>query len=270
MTSSIENASPSRRALLAGAIGGLGAFAASVIGRADPTRAGIDGDVVLGGDNTATTTTKITNNATSNAVFAAFSTTGLALWGSSGSNKGVYGFSSSSIGVHGYSNSYFGVLGTSGSALGVGGNSTSGIGVAGTSSSNIGVQGYSTASNKPATLGWSALEGTGVQGASGGSLPAAKAKTGVYGYAAHDNFSRGVTGESPAGIGVYGISSSGYGGYFAGKVYTTKWYELSEISAPAAPLSNRARLFVRDNGLGKTQLCVRFHSGAVKVLATQP
>jgi hypothetical protein len=78
-----------------------------------------------------------------------------------------------------------------------------------------------------------------------------------------------VIGESPAGIGVYGISSSGYGVYSAGKVYTTNWYELTEISTPAAPFANRARLFVRDNGSGLTQLCVRFNTGTIKVLATQ-
>jgi hypothetical protein len=77
-----------------------------------------------------------------------------------------------------------------------------------------------------------------------------------------------VIGESPAGIGLYGISS-GYGGYFAGKVYTTKWYELTEITTPTAPSANRARLFLKDNGLGKTQLCVRFNTGAVQVIKSQ-
>jgi len=36
------------------------------------------------------------------------------------------------------------------------------------------------------------------------------------------------------------------------------------------PNSAKARLFVRDNGAGKTQLCVQFNTGAVQVLATQP
>jgi hypothetical protein len=52
-------------------------------------------------------------------------------------------------------------------------------------------------------------------------------------------------------------------------VYTTKWYELGEVATPAAPGANKARLFVRDNGAGKTQLCVRFATGTVKVLATE-
>jgi hypothetical protein len=45
---------------------------------------------------------------------------------------------------------------------------------------------------------------------------------------------------------------------------------LDEISDPAAPAANRARIYVRDNGSGKTQLVVRFSSGAVQVLATEP
>ena len=45
---------------------------------------------------------------------------------------------------------------------------------------------------------------------------------------------------------------------------------LDEISDPSAPAANRARLYVRDNGSGKTQLVVRFSSGAVQVLATEP
>jgi hypothetical protein len=39
---------------------------------------------------------------------------------------------------------------------------------------------------------------------------------------------------------------------------------------PGAPTAGRARLFMRDNGSGKTQFCVRFATGAVHVLATEP
>lgn len=47
--------------------------------------------------------------------------------------------------------------------------------------------------------------------------------------------------------------------------------ELGEVAAePGAPAANTARLFVRDNGAGKTQLCVRFATGAIQVIATEP
>ena len=61
---------------------------------------------------------------------------------------------------------------------------------------------------------------------------------------------------------------SGFAAYFHGKVFTDAFHELSEIATPAAPGANRARLFVRDVG-GKTQLCVRFATGSVKLLAQE-
>ena len=46
--------------------------------------------------------------------------------------------------------------------------------------------------------------------------------------------------------------------------------EFGEIADPAAPAANSARLYAKDNGSGKTQLVVRFPTGAVQVLATEP
>jgi len=279
--------SPSRRALLAGALGGLGALAASAIGRASPVRAGVDGDVVLGASNNATVATSIANTSNTNTVFGAISTAGgTGVYGSSGSNVGVIGQSNSSVGVSGQSGSGNGVQGTSSSSIGVLGTSSSSIGVKGTSPSYYGVQGisgdsygvlgtstssvgsYGSSTSNVGSLGWSSGNSTGVLGASG-AVPAAKAKTGVYGYAAQDIYSSGVIGESPAGVGVRGHTTTGYAGYFEGRVYTNAFYELTEISTPASPLSNRARLFAKDNGLGKTQLCVKFANGTVKILTTE-
>ena len=42
------------------------------------------------------------------------------------------------------------------------------------------------------------------------------------------------------------------------------------VGDPSNPPPNEARLFARDNGAGKTQLCVRFPTGAVQVIATEP
>lgn len=47
-------------------------------------------------------------------------------------------------------------------------------------------------------------------------------------------------------------------------------FELPEISDPAAPAANKGRLYVRDNGAGKSQLVVRFPSGAIQVISTEP
>lgn len=46
--------------------------------------------------------------------------------------------------------------------------------------------------------------------------------------------------------------------------------EFTEMTTPSAAVSNKARLFSRDNGAGKTQICARFATGAVVVVATEP
>ena len=48
---------------------------------------------------------------------------------------------------------------------------------------------------------------------------------------------------------------------------TLRFYEQTD---PSAPSTNQAILYIRDNGAGKTQLCVRFATGAIQVIATQP
>lgn len=50
-----------------------------------------------------------------------------------------------------------------------------------------------------------------------------------------------------------------------------EFMELQELAAsPSQPAANRARLFVRDNGSGKTQLCILWPGNAVTVLSTEP
>jgi hypothetical protein len=256
--STIESRRPSRRALLVGALGGLGAWAASVIGRASPVRAGVDGDVVLGSESISSTTTRIDNFNSDANVFMAESAAdlgfggGTAIWGISDSNTGVQGNSSSGVGVQGNSSSGVGVQGNSTSQIGVVGLSTNSTG------STFGVFGRSNSSAGAGVGGRGFANRTGVVGYSGGgTFPSAPAKTGVYGYAAQDSSSKGIYGKSPGG----------YAGYFAGKVYTTTFYELTEIANPSAPGANRARLFIRDKA-GTTQLCVRFHNGTIRVLAS--
>lgn len=56
----------------------------------------------------------------------------------------------------------------------------------------------------------------------------------------------------------------------AGAIKLTTHIEGTEIAEPAAPAANGFRLFAKDNGAGKTQLCVRFATGATQVIATEP
>jgi hypothetical protein len=253
MTAQLENrpGASSRRALLAGALGGLGAWAAGAIGRTSTVRAEGQAIVVGGEYSDATSVTRIQNSANNGPVIE----------GQSSSGTGIYGLSATGAGVRGISTSGSAIWGTSSSATALFAQSSSGIGVYGTSSTSYGVYGKTNATLVAATVGHGAGDSTGVHGFSGaGALIPPKAKTGVYGYANQDSSAKGVVGES----------SKGYAGFFLGKVYTSKWHEMTEISTPTAPGSSRARIFLRDNGSAKTELCVRFHSGAVQVLATQP
>lgn len=56
----------------------------------------------------------------------------------------------------------------------------------------------------------------------------------------------------------------------AGIVGVANVFHFAEQADPAAGAANSARLYARDNGSGKTQLCVRFNTGAIQVIATQP
>ena len=219
----------SRRALLAGALGGLGALAASAIGRPTKTAATDGQPLVVGQSNSATNTTALSNTTDVDPVFQATSVSGIALNGQSSTSFGVLAASDNFIGLRGY----------------------------GGTLAHAGVQ------------GWGSVDATGVHGLSGAGSFEPPLKTGVYGYAAQDSSAKGVYGESPAGHGIHGKSTGGWAGYFAGRVYTSRYHEMQEISDPPAPGVNKARLFVRDNGNGKTQLCVRFNTGVVRVIETQ-
>lgn len=54
-----------------------------------------------------------------------------------------------------------------------------------------------------------------------------------------------------------------------GNTIFTGYLEGQEITEPVAPATNTGRLYFRDNA-GKTQLVVRFPTGAVQVIATEP
>jgi hypothetical protein len=157
-----ETKSPSRRALLAGALGGLGALAASAIGRASPVRAANNDPITVGNAFTGTSTTTISNSSNSNSVFeAASSAGGAGVLGTSNSSYGVAGSSASGNGVYGQSSSSNGVWGESfnAGASGVYGENTNhGYGVAGRSNAAPLISGIDAS----ALLGDNTADGIGV------------------------------------------------------------------------------------------------------------
>jgi hypothetical protein len=155
-----------RRALLAGALGGIGAAAVTAIGRAAPVRA--EGETLHVGDEygTATSRTRILNQ-TNNAdvLFGESAAGGIGVYGSSVFSHGVWGNSSSGTGVNGTSGTGNGVRGTSTNAGGVFGESDTSFGVGGVSGAAAGVFG----AGRQGVLGRSAA-GHAVRGETSGGV----------------------------------------------------------------------------------------------------
>jgi hypothetical protein len=184
-TTTTESKAKSRRALLAGALGGLSAWAAGAVGRASPVRATHGGYLQFGHNHVTAAQTLIEN---------------------SGSNMTVLRIENDSS-VEGVA------ISARGTDMALEGFSASGNGVVGTSFSGYGVRAEVGSFGKSAVLG-RATASTGILGYSGPeAFPAAKPKTGVYGHATQDAGSRGVWGRSSAGQGVRGQASSGVGLY---------------------------------------------------------
>lgn len=199
----------SRRAILAGAIGGIGAWAVAAAGVRTRVRAA-DGDpVLLGSANTSTATTQISNGSASNRVISVLSTNGTAVYAETTNATALEGVSNESTAIYG--------------------NSGSGIGVRGNSNGDAAVWGQTDATDAGAVVGYASSDSTGVIGHSGTiDVPPARLGVGVYGHAAQDADSRGVVGESPAGQGVrgetqggvalYGTAATGYALRTSGRV----------------------------------------------------
>jgi hypothetical protein len=163
------------------------------------------------------------------------------VWGESTSFAGVWGQSTSNTGVVGValdtSGTTYGVWGSSHSPTGYGGyfvnepilgQGGGGVGVYGKSDSDVGVKGESN--GWIGVFGKNTATGSGVHiGVAGETYSADPYAIGVQGYAVNTaggigvrgltfGSGTGVKGESGSGVGVYGVSSTGYAGRFDGTV----------------------------------------------------
>jgi len=168
-TTHSESVAPSRRALLAGALGGLGAVAASAIGRVTSVRAANGDPVTVGNNFTGTSDTKITTTSQVAWDGVSSATNADAVRGSAtaatGGAWGVRGVSNSSQGS--------GVVGqafaVTGNPTGVRGDTSSpdGNGVVGTgfatSGASIGVKGQSLSPGGIGVLGVNQAGGFGLR-----------------------------------------------------------------------------------------------------------
>jgi len=191
-----------RRAVLAASLGGAAAFVAQAVARPLQARAADNDDVLVGGEYTSSSVTKITG------------TTDVGIWGGSGTNAGLLGTSTSGPGVHGETTSGIGVRGlSSGGAAGVKGENTVNPGVHG-QSVRTGVRGVSTNVNISDSASCAGLKGEASYGY--GVWGDSELGAGVYGHSpvnigvvgVCDGESAGVSGQSTLGSGVFASSNA--------------------------------------------------------------
>jgi hypothetical protein len=209
-------ASKSRRAVLAGAIGGAGALAISALGHPGAVAAAANGNVQLGHgtadtDNDSAAETRV--NGTTDGIVALSAV-------QAGNGVGLAGSTGTGIGTHG--------VGTD-----------TGVGVKGTSNAGNGARGESV-DNTPSDF-LSASNKTGVIGTAGDTsgLAANTDEIGVLGYCDVSSHSTGVLGVSTAGVGSFGIGAIGVIGFgtwgVLGDVDTASIGVYGNTGAAAAP-----------------------------------
>ena len=203
-----------RRALLAGAVGGVAALVAHALGRPSPV---LGADVELGGVNSTTATTTIQNIVDDDTVLRLQSSEGLALSGTGWSGALFRGRNRPGVTAAQISNlSLFRVPNVRAGVVGFGED----IGVRGSSANKVGVLGYAGGdgpSNMPpnaGVYGWSTTEGVGV---SYGVLGRSTAPVG-YGVFGTSNTGTGVQGFTKDGTAVSATVQSGGDGLRVGRV----------------------------------------------------
>ena len=122
----------SRRVLLGGALGALGAAVAATMGRPLPVAATADGVRYVNDENDETVLEAVSEE------FGPGTGGGTAILGQSAGGPGVVGASAANIGVLGQSDAKAGVSGISTQGVGIAGHSTTDVGVVGSSDAGRG------------------------------------------------------------------------------------------------------------------------------------
>lgn len=284
----------SRRALLAGALGGFGVWAAAAIAQDEPAAAAAGDAVRMGRTNKAAGTNTVLQTKTSGSAYRVQQAgAGVAVEGTSAAGHGAL-LSTGKSGKYGVLARNTAATSGSGAALRADGGHNTAVQARTANAAARAVDGRNSAASGAAygVYGLAASpDGAGVRGENSSDGPGvwgvAANAWGVYGqsnnaagvHGSSDNHNglqgdsfagNGVAGQSTNNCGVYARSFNYYSGYFDGSTFAGGYVDVLKIAAPAAPDADNARLFVQDGGSGKLQLCVLFPTGAVQVLATEP
>ena len=205
----------SRRALLAGVVGGVGAWLVSAAERAMPAEAAAGNPVMAGRSNTGGAfSTELRANTTKPSFRALQLGAGTALRGEATTGTAVMGTSGShGTGVLGYSPNHIGVLAST--------------------ETGVCVNARASGTNSIALFG-------------------------------------DARGTNSIALLAFGPSQLDGDVAIVGRLVVTDPGTTGRASSAEAPSAGQARVFARDNGWGKTQLCVQFASGAIQTLATEP
>ncbi len=179
-----------RNMLRLGGMAAAGAAGAALMTAVDasPAAAGVDGDVVLGADNTgATQRTAIIANIPDTEIGGFFqdASTGVAVRGRAGANSVAFPWDSNklgSFGLYGESKDGVGVVGISDSGYAVAAATDSGVGAQVQSASGIGVSAYTASTiGNPAVSAASAGNGSAIKATTGGNAlkPAVQSTSGA-------------------------------------------------------------------------------------------
>jgi hypothetical protein len=221
---SSPSAPRSRRALLAGALGGLAAAVATALGRPDPASAAAGSTMIIGSEanNAGSANTQLLTNSSVVAFKLLQNGPGTALMGyatpATGATRGVYGRTDTPNG-YGIQARNAGAAGT-GAAIQAIGVNNHGVDASTDDQARNAIKGvhngaYGTAIYADSSSGFgvysNSSSGMGVYSYSSSSI-------GLYG---ESSSSIGVVGVSSTGRGVYGYSDSNYAGFFDGALYAT-------------------------------------------------
>jgi hypothetical protein len=282
----IDSTAPrSRRALLGGVLGGLGGLLASRFASPPSAEAAAGSALIIGSEtnNAGTSNTQLVANSDV-VTFKLYQTgPGTALMGytttATGLTRGVYGRVDSANG-DGVQGRNAGPLGSGAGVRAYGGNN-SGVYATTDVAASYAIYGENLATTggaigiKGKTDDTGALFGdaAGVLGLAAGGHAA-----GVLGFANGDG--AGVYAFSNTGPSIYADSggSSNWAAQLKGRVEilaSNPYIQIAEYapgmnSSPSNADSDTVRLFAKDNGSGKAQLCAIFPGGAAVVIATEP
>jgi hypothetical protein len=236
----IQSATPrSRRALLAAAVGGIGALIASALGRPTGTRAAAGDGLIIGSSNDASTSQTVLLSGAGGAAFTLKDTaaagTGIFGWSSatSGAGRGLYGRADSpdGFGVQARNNAGSGATGAAIQAIGnnvpaIRATSSAAVAIDASTDNFIAIQGFSSSGTGRGLYGVATGTGIGANygavgisfgdngsGVWGRSNADAGTSEGVFGDAFTPE-SAGVRGYSTTGVGVHGTSSLNWAGFF--------------------------------------------------------